>query len=63
MKYMRENEIINVVSLPDSGQPLPSHLFSPRLRSALALPLFFMMGHTFTLDQLKRGAVLCVGGS
>ena len=63
MKCMREYEIINVISLPDSAQPPPSHRFSPRLRSALALPLFIMMGHPFTLDQLKRGAVLYIGGT
>lgn len=60
---MREYDIINVLPLIHSAQPPPSHHWSPGPRAALALSLFIIMGHHFTLDQLKRGAVVYTGGT
>lgn len=60
---MRECYIINVLPLPHCAQPPPSHHCSPRLRSALSLSLFIIMGRHFTPDQLKRGAVVYTGGT
>lgn len=42
---------------------LPSQTHHTILVQDLALPLFIMMGHPFTLDQLRRGAVLYGGGT